>query len=456
MVCLGFVSLGACLGYPTNALPQMKNETMASVNLDDYEGSMFAACFWLSGIVCAPLGGILSGWLGRRKVLILTSPFVALGWLIIGLAQNKAMIFIGRVLTSSALGLQCSSINVYIAETVHSKIRANLVILPAFFLGFGNLLVWALGYFLQWRTTSFLLMVPPILLILLIIPLPETPYWLIEDKQGQAARKSLRFFRGKNYDINEELTEIETKHESKQAAQAQANWKFTMSRIFSFAFFKPFIFGVGILYTVGEWNGSNSLIVYMISILEETGSNFDSKIGPIVVGCIRVAFAGLAAILINKFQPKVLYVTCQFLSTIAVCLIGLFAYFREFQPDLPYLQEFSWVPLVMIMTVITMKAAGILPVLQTLMAEVYPTEIRTQGIGITQACFLASGAIGIRLFPEMKLGIGLYGLCFVYAGFGILSSLWGLYTIPDNRGKSLVKVEEMYEQHQISKSAAQV
>ena len=26
-----------------------------------------------------------------------------------------------------------------------------------------------------------------------------------------------------------------------------------------------------------------------------------------------------------------------------------------------------------------------------------------------------------------------------------MSALWGLNTIPDNRGKSLIKVEEMYE-----------
>ena len=445
MVCLGYVSLGACLGYPTIALPQLKNETNTAVNLDDYEGSMFASGFWFSGIICSPLGGVLSGWLGRRKILVCASPFMTLGWLIIGIAQDKAMIFSGRILTASAVCLQLSSVNVYISETVHPKIRANLVILPAFFMGFGNLLVWALGYFLPWRATAYLLMVPPILLIILMIPLPETPYWLVEDKQNEAAKKSLQFFRGKDYDIYEELTEIEVKHESKQTAQAQSNWKFTISRIFSIAFFKPFSC-VGILYIIGTWTGFNCLLVYMITFLEETGSSFDPRIGPIVVGGLRVAFAGFATLLVNKFQPKVLYVTCQFISTASMCLIGFFAYFQEFHPDLPYLKEFSWVPLIMVITVVIMRSSGILPILHTLMAEVYPTEIRTQAIGITQACFLASGAFGVKFFPEMKLGMGLYGLCFLYTGFGILNCLWGIYTIPDNRGKSLVKVEEMYEQ----------
>ena len=45
----------------------------------------------------------------------------------------------------------------------------------------------------------------------------------------------------------------------------------------------------------------------------------------------------------------------------------------------------------------------------------------------------------------MKNAIDIHGCCFLYGGFAIINCIWGAYTIPDNRGKSLVKVEEMYE-----------
>ena len=45
----------------------------------------------------------------------------------------------------------------------------------------------------------------------------------------------------------------------------------------------------------------------------------------------------------------------------------------------------------------------------------------------------------------MKNTIGLSNCFFLYGSVGILNFLWGLITIPDNRGKSLVKVEERYE-----------
>ena len=41
--------------------------------------------------------------------------------------------------------------------------------------------------------------------------------------------------------------------------------------------------------------------------------------------------------------------------------------------------------------------------------------------------------------------MGLHGLFFFYGATGVISCFYGLLTIPDNRGKSLIKVEEMYE-----------
>ena len=83
------------------------------------------------------------------------------------------------------------------------------------------------------------------------------------------------------------------------------------------------------------------------------------------------------------------------------------------------------------------------------MSEIYPTEIRTLAIGITQAIFLAFGAICVKFFPEMKEAIGLHGIFFLYTGIGILNTFWGSFTIPDTRGKSLIKVEEMFENNSI-------
>ena len=185
------------------------------------------------------------------------------------------------------------------SETIHPSIRSSLMALPAFMIAFGQLLVWILGYFLPWRTTAYILSAPPVLLTIFILPLPETPYWLIDKNRKKDGKKSLIFFRGKNYDITNEFNEIQQKHESKQKENANQTWIFILKRLFSTAFWKPYSC-VGILYIIETWGGFSQVQIFMIEILEKSGSSIDPKIAPIVVGFLRLVFAGNLSIRLQE------------------------------------------------------------------------------------------------------------------------------------------------------------
>ena len=108
------------IGYPTKALPQLQSEPNNAVNLTENEGSGFAAILTLSGVIFSPLGGILSGKLGRKKIIIFVAPIVASGWLIIALALNKEMLFIGNIMVSMAT-MQATSCMPYISGKFFSN-----------------------------------------------------------------------------------------------------------------------------------------------------------------------------------------------------------------------------------------------------------------------------------------------------------------------------------------------
>ena len=98
-MCLSSFSKGSIVAYPTKALPQLRNET-SIVFLTVTEGSFFAAAFGFSAIIFAPVRGIMAAWLGRRKTILITSPFISLGFLLIALSKWKIMLFFGRYLTT--------------------------------------------------------------------------------------------------------------------------------------------------------------------------------------------------------------------------------------------------------------------------------------------------------------------------------------------------------------------
>ena len=153
----------------------------------------------------------------------------------------------------------------------------------------------------------------------------------------------------------------------------------------------------------------------------------------------------MAPYFMHKFHPKVLFILANVSTAFGLVLIGIFIFLQKYYPFLPFLDTFSWIPVASVVITVIARSIGILPVLHSLMSEVFPTEIRTESIGLVQAFSVASGAVCMKFFPEMKNLMTLHGLFFFYGGSCFVSCLWGLKTIPDNRGKSLIKVEEMYE-----------
>lgn len=107
-------------------------------------------------------------------------------------------------------------------------------------------------------------------------------------------RKALQFYRGSDYDITEEINEIKEKRISKQQQfqSSKNSWKFAISRIFSMAFFRPFL-GAGILSIVSILSGFNVVSNYMIFILQESGSSIDPNAAPIIIGSLGLIIAGV-------------------------------------------------------------------------------------------------------------------------------------------------------------------
>ena len=92
-----------------------------------------------SAFVLVP-GGIFSSMIGRRKIILVSVPFVIIGWLLIGFAQNVIMLLAGRILTCIFVCFYMLSTGVYISETVHPDIRGSMVVLSPFLMACGNFL----------------------------------------------------------------------------------------------------------------------------------------------------------------------------------------------------------------------------------------------------------------------------------------------------------------------------
>ena len=98
---------------------------------------------------------------------------------------------------------------------------------------------------------------------------PESPYWLIEQDKHVRALKSLEFFRGPEYEISAEIQEIQQKH--LQKLQSKKSWTWSLQRLFSPAFLKPFSC-IGIIWRLNMFSGFHAFANYIHEIMEDSGS----------------------------------------------------------------------------------------------------------------------------------------------------------------------------------------
>ena len=95
-------------------------------------------------------------------------------------------------------------------------------------------------------------------------------------------------------------------------------------------------------------------------------------------------------------------------------------------------------------------AIGVLPILQLLNGELYPTDIRSLAIGITMALARISEMSSVLVYPYLVQALNFYGAFYFYTFTASLVMIWGVLKIPDNRGLTLAKVEEKMSTQKLS------
>lgn len=121
-------------------LPYLAREFSAS----EFQIGLLVASYALAQFIGAPFLGRLSDRFGRRPVLLISIAGNALGFLLLGFAQNLGMLFLSRILA----GITAANISVaqaYISDVTDSQSRAKGLGLIGAAFGLGFILGPAIG-----------------------------------------------------------------------------------------------------------------------------------------------------------------------------------------------------------------------------------------------------------------------------------------------------------------------
>ena len=394
----------------------------------------------------ALVGSVASGpmmlGLGQRVTLLASLPFAAIGWMLLAFSQHVWLLLVARILLGIVVGTFGGPSANYVAEISHSTVRGRLAGLVDLFRQLGFLFVYVIGSTgINWRHTCMVCACTTIIPFLVLYFLPNSPRWLVTKSKFSEARKSLQFYRGKDYYIDGELKEIN--EQVQNAAKEGTGLLKQLRKVPSFSIIKRMSL-LSFLFFAYQFSGNLSMILFSVTIFQSVESHISEYTSTIIVGGVRVS-AVLSYILVaDKLGRRPLLISSLLFSSMSIGLLGGYFYAKNLDFALA---SFSWIPLVTLAVFIYFTCIAE-PVLMLLRGELLPTSFRPLGTSVIYVFFFGGSFLVSYLFPVMMNDTGAHGTFWTYAADSLVMAIVVVLFIPETQGQTLEDIERYYRKEE--------
>ena len=111
---------------------------------------------------------------------------------------------------------------------------------------------------------------------------------------------------------------------------------------------------------------------------------------------------------------------------------------------------FYWLSLIIATIPPACIPIGLLPALNILTGELFPTEIRNISVGIVKAVTYVAAYINMTVYPLISSSAdSFFELMLGYGAISAFMALWAIITVKDTDHLSLVEIERLYKNDEV-------
>ena len=377
-----------------------------------WEGLIVASSL-IGILVGSPIGGVLGDKFGRKPLFMIDMGLFLIGSIAQFFVQTPAQLFWVRLLMGIAVGVEYAVGWPLMSEFAPARLRGRLMglTLVAFYVGF--MAAFIVGYVLtdsvDWRVLLGSSTVIAVILLVGRIGLPESPRWLWSKGRHDEAHAVAHKYMENPADMND-VEHEHTRDGSWGMLFSRQYWRATLfTSMFWLCAVTPY-FAIGSFAT---------------SVLENYGLS-DGLAGGVGLSMVAVAGVVVTVLLIDRVGRRVLCVPPQWLCTVLLAILGLWA-------GAP-----GWIVLTLFLAFSFFNAGyntltGIYP------GEVFPTEIRGIGTGFATAVSRVGAGAGTFLLPISMTDLGPGPTMLFAAGLAFVGAALSQWLAPETKGKSLTE-----------------
>lgn len=426
---------GFLYGYVTGIISGALLQITQDFGLDHQAQELVTSAILVGAVVGALCCGKISGHIGRRYTIMLVALVFAVGTIASALSPSAGWLIVARLILGFAVGGSSQIVPVYIAELAPSDKRGRLVTFFNISLGVGILVASVVGAFLQaywsWRTMFAVAAVPALILMVGMLPLPESPRWLIGHKRVREARHTLGLVRDQDREIRREITAIRRVHD-RAAREARQGWGALGQK-----WLRPaLIAGLGVA-AFTQLSGIEMMIYYTPVFLSDAGFDHGAALyAALGVGVIYLIMTILGKVLVDHVGRRKLTLVMMPGAALSLVMMGAVFMFGDVSGNS------RWWVVAALMAFMVFNAGGIQVIGWLLGSEVYPYGIREKATSLHAATLWGSNLLLTSTALTMVQWLSIGGAMWFYALLNVLGFLFVLFCVPETRGRSLEDIEQ--------------
>ncbi|CAG9857471.1 unnamed protein product [Phyllotreta striolata] len=430
-------------GYSAILLPQLQSAENPenTLSIDKEEASWIASMAALPMAIGSAFGALSIGKLGRKTAHSLSCIPTLIGWLLIGHSTGIQMILIGRFVTGFFAGYLASATGVYIGEIADPKHRGFFLGGISISVSSGLFLCHLMGTFLTWRTTALLCAVLPLVSQLIIVFVPESPWWLVDRDRPDEAERAFYWCRGVT---DESKKEFEALLERRRGLDHTESLRDALVP----EFLKPL--GIITVYIVAnQWAGINAITFYSITVMRETiGDGLNEYAAMLLVDFLRFFVSIAACLQLRRFGRRPIALVSGVGTAVSLFTLSAYLYAVKSYPE----TKCRYIPIACLVLYMVFVTGGFVPLPWAMMGELFPSKRRSLGSGVASFAAFSAFFSVVKTTPGMFERLGADGTFLVFGAVALFGTGFVYACLPETKDRTLHDIEDGFKKRVGGKS----
>ncbi|KAF5270581.1 hypothetical protein FQR65_LT05479 [Abscondita terminalis] len=421
------------ISWASPSLPLLTSpNSPIGVQLTNEEASWVVSVVSLGVMGGSIVLGFLIDKIGRKKLMILGSVLLFVPWILIVFAKSFIMLLVARILIGLGSGIAIGVIPLYIGEIAEKEHRGTLCSLISLGKVVASVIVYSVGPFISFVSLGILCAICSAMFLIGCYFIPDSPYYLIKRNQRQAAYDALKYLT-KTGSTTEKLEEIE------KTIQKDMDCNVKISKLLLQKNYRKSFLLVIALKTLQHFSGLFVIISYMQTIMKESESSLSEETSSVIFAAIQIPCVFVSSILCDKLGRRPLLIISSLGCALSLAGEGLYFYLQAIEVDL---SSAYFVPTLCLTLYFIMNTIGITNLPYVAAGELF--TLNSKKVGGTVFAFYTGFLTftATKIFNPIVEKWGMYVVFWVFAGVCVIGVFFGLFVLPETKGKSFGEIQE--------------